>query len=139
MYKLIIAQLAEAVIEKLPEAILNNAIPPKSAINGECPPNNVNYVAGIMGTETDEIVILTNTDRPEHVYATEIVNEYIDLVNAHAARHIPPNVINKTINYVTGQLIDRANKGKPMHGPDVKAAEMRKVEKFITYKLFLKV
>lgn len=39
MYKLIIAQLAEAVIEKLPEAILNNAIPPKSAINGELPRN----------------------------------------------------------------------------------------------------
>jgi hypothetical protein len=125
MYKLIIAQLAEAVIEKLPEAILNNAVPP----------NNVKYVAGIMGAETDEIVILTNTDRPEHVYAIEIVNDYIALVNEHAAHHMPPNVINKAINYVTGQLIDRATKGKPTHGPDVKAAEMRKVERFITYKL----
>jgi hypothetical protein len=76
MYKLIIAQLAEAVIEKLPEAILNNAVPP----------NNVKYVAGIMGAETNEVVILANTDRPEHVYAIEIVNDYIALVDAHAAR-----------------------------------------------------
>ena len=34
---------------------------------------------------------------------------------------MPLDVVNKAINYITEQLTDRAIKGKPTHGPDVKS------------------